>query len=79
MEEDTSGTKIGIFASIGRTADALQVSRITSPHASVSTERDSNLKGERLGGYKPTLSPLGHGRHLSVMNLIMCASVGKSL
>ena len=75
MEEDTSGTKIGIFVSIGRTADAPQISWITSPHESVSTERDSNPQGETMGGYKPTLSPLGHGRHLSVINLIVCAPV----
>ena len=52
VQEDPRRTNIGIFACMGRTTDAPQVSWKTSPHESFCPDQDSNPCGERLSGWK---------------------------
>ena len=52
VEKDPTRTNIGIFACMGRTTDAPQVSWKTSPMESFCPDWDSNPCSERLSGWK---------------------------
>ena len=52
VEENPTGTNIGIFACVSKTTDALQVSWKTSPHERFCPDQKSNPHGEWMSSYK---------------------------
>ena len=51
VEKDPTHMNTGIFACMGRTNDALQVSCKTSPHERFCPDRDSNPRNEGLSAW----------------------------